>query len=135
MTSPAVELATALGDVNAMDSLMHDDVSMQLPASALEYAGPHRGRAAVLAFNSENFGQRYYPDVDVDILTALEAGNLSAVRFRFRARLRRTGETYDGEYAFFVRSSGGLIIEIFEFIDTLALAEFMGTAVRTSAKP
>ena len=118
MTSPAVKLANALGDANAMDSLMHDDVSMQFLASALDYAGPHRGRAAVLAFNSENFGERYFPDVDVDILTDLEAGDLSTVRFRFRARLRRTGETYDGEY------------DSLSAVRTVALSRFSSQSIR-----
>lgn len=131
MDNLSVALINALGDADAMDKLMHDDVALYLPRSAGDLTGPHLGRAAVYHYNEITFNERFYPDVKSQILDTLHSGDLSVSRFLFQARFRASGLTYHGEYAFFVRSKNGLILEIVEMLDTLDIAEFLGIAKRT----
>ena len=123
MTKPglATSLAKAFGKIPAMSILYHDDVVWALPASLGPLSGPYRGRAAVVAFN-ELVNSAYDPtSVEVAILDDVSRGELSVARFIYRARMLPSGEPYEGEYSLFVRSRRGLIIEVQERLDTLAV--------------
>ena len=117
----AATLARAFGNVAIMSTLYDDDVVWALPASLGPLSGPHRGRAAVVAFN-ELVDTAYDPaSVAVTILDDLTQGDLSVARFIYQARMLPSGEPFKGEYALYVRSLNGRIIEVQERLDTLAV--------------
>lgn len=123
----AGDLVRAFGDVEHMNTMYSDDIVWTLPASLGPTAGPHHGRDAVLAFNNAVWGQYYSPvGVEVDILTELQDGEVSAVRFVYRATVLATGETYENTYTLFALSRGGQIVDVKEDLDTLKLLQYAG---------
>ena len=117
----AGQLARVFGRAAAMRPLFHDDITWTLPASFGKLAGPYVGKAAVGAFN-ELVAQFY--DVDtatVEVLDELAAGPVSAVRLIYRATMLPSGTPYSGEYVLFVRAKDGLIHDVHERLDTLAI--------------
>lgn len=117
----AATLARAFGRVAAMSDLYDEAITWSLPASLGPLAGPYRGRAAVVAFNSLVDTAYDSATVEVEILDDLAAGDTSVARFIYRARMLPSGEPYEGEYVLFVRSRHGRIVEVQERLDTLAV--------------
>ncbi|MDF0546094.1 nuclear transport factor 2 family protein [Sphingobium sp. H39-3-25] len=121
------------GDLDAMDALMCDDVSLSLPLSTGKLAGPHRGRAAVREFNRISLEQRYHPGVRVEILDTVADATCSAARFRLHVRFRANGIAVACDNAIFVRHAQGRIAAISEMMDTLALGEIAGVVTRVAS--
>ena len=59
MTTIAGDLVRAFGDVDTMQQMYADDIVWQLPAALGPAAGPHRGKDAVLGFNTAAWSQFY----------------------------------------------------------------------------
>ena len=116
--TPAGRLVAAFGDVAAMARLYAPDIVWSLPRST-PYAGPIRGRDAVLAFNTEVWTRHYQPDCTVEILDEIGDDRKSAVRFLYRAHMNAANRAYTNEYTLFARSDAQGIQEVFEGFDTL----------------
>ena len=126
----ARRLVEAFGDPEAMRTLYANDVTWVMSKSLGAIAGPYNGHEAVEAFNERVWGSLYFPEVEVEILDELGNDELGAVRFIYRAKLRRTGEPYELEYVIFARGRDGLLTEVFESMDTLGSANlFAGQAL------
>ena len=86
-------------------------------------AGPHRGKAAVSAFNRAVFEKFYQPSsVQVEILDEIGDEASSVVRFIYRATSRHK-HPYAVEYVLFAKTEKGLISEVIELLDTHASNE------------
>lgn len=122
--TPARRVVEAFGDCAALAALYTDDVTWRLNHSLPpNIAGPHVGKAAVTAFNDAVFNKIYQPgSVRVEIHHELGDEASSVVRFDFHATSRR-GHAYDVEYVLFARTSGGLVSEVIELLDTQASTE------------
>ena len=108
-----------------------DEVTWRLNYSlAPNIAGPHVGKDAVCAFNRAVFTKFYEPgSVKVEICDEIGDDASSVVRFVFRATSRR-GNPYNVEYVLFAKTTGGLICEAVELLDTHASNEqHQGNAV------
>jgi ketosteroid isomerase-like protein len=125
--TPACRLVLAFGDVEATQALYAPDIAWSLPAS-LPYPRPMSGKDAVIAFNTGVWTDSYFPDCSVTILDEVGDDGSSAVRFVYRARLRRTGKLYENEYALFARSGPLGITEVFEAMDSLAILDQLAGA-------
>ncbi|WP_439815483.1 nuclear transport factor 2 family protein [Zavarzinia sp. CC-PAN008] len=119
-TTLAGKLVEAFGDPQAMNALYADDVRWTLSASTGALAGPHVGRAAVVAFNTTIWTEFYFADgVTVEILDEVGNDRLSAVRFIYNARYKADNSPYSNEYTVFARHPDGRkITEVFEGLDT-----------------
>ena len=122
MTTLAGSLARAFGDIDTMKKLYHPDIVWKLSESLGPIKGPYDGIDAVLQFNERVWGRFYYPECTIDILDELGNDELSAVRFLYTTKLRRTDEPYSLEYVIFARGKDGKIHEIAESMDTLGSA-------------
>ena len=122
--TPARRLVEAFGDCETMAGMYTDDVTWRLNHSlAPNIAGPHVGKDAVMGFNTAVFTKFYEPgSVTVDILDELGDEGSSVVRFIFHAHSRRD-HSYDVEYVLFAKTTGGLIHEVVELLDTHASNE------------
>ncbi len=117
--SPARRLVEAFGDCPALAAMYTEDVTWRLNHSLpANIAGPHVGKDAVCAFNEAVFTKIYEPgSVTVEILDELGDEASSVVRFVFHATSRR-GNPYDVEYVLFAKTTGGLIHEVVELLDS-----------------
>ena len=124
MKTPARRLVEAFGDCSALEAMYTEDVSWRLNHSlAPHIAGPHRGKAAVCAFNRAVFEKFYEPSsVEVEILDEIGDEASSVVRFIYRATSRRQ-HPYAVEYVLFAKTVNGLISEVIELLDTHASNE------------
>ena len=130
-STPARRLVEAFGDCDALAAMYTDEVTWRLNYSlAPNIAGPHVGKDAVCAFNRAVFTKFYEPgSVKVEICDEIGDGASSVVRFVFRATSRR-GNPYNVEYVLFAKTTGGLICEVVELLDTHASNEqHQGNAV------
>ena len=130
-STPARRLVEAFGDCDALAAMYTDEVTWRLNYSlAPNIAGPHVGKDAVCAFNRAVFTKFYEPgSVKVEICDEIGDGVSSVVRFVFRATSRR-GNPYNVEYVLFAKTTGGLICEVVELLDTHASNEqHQGNAV------
>ena len=115
----AKTLALAFGKASEMSALYHDSVVWTLSETIASHLGTPVGRKAVEQFN-QVVDQGYDKNtVSVEILDALEQGNLSATRFVYRANMLPSHEPFEGEYALFVKEQDGKIIEVHERLDSL----------------
>ncbi len=122
--TPARRLVEAFGDPAAMAALYTDDVVWRLNHSlAPNIAGPHEGKAAVMAFNAAVFG-KFYDPASVRVVIHDEIGNeaSSVVRFDIHATSTR-GHSYDVEYVLFAKTRRGQIHNVVELLDTHASNE------------
>jgi ketosteroid isomerase-like protein len=128
MSTLAGDLARALGDVDAMQQLYADDISWTLPVTLGRIGGTHQGKDAVVAFNKISLAAYdKAAGTHVDIHEEFEAdGGRSVARIRVRSTARATGEGYDNEYVLLVRGSGGKIVEVVEYLDTLKVMHYEG---------
>jgi ketosteroid isomerase-like protein len=130
-STPARSLAEAFGDLDALANMYTPDVTWRLNHSlAPNIAGPHVGKDAVCAFNEAVFTKFYEPgSVTVEILDEIGDESSSVVRFVFRAMSRR-GNPYNVEYVLFAKTTGGLVHEVVELLDSHASNEqHQGNAV------
>ncbi len=121
MTGLAAQLAEGFGNVPAMSVLYRPDIVWTLPSSMGRLAGPYVGRKAVITF--QNFVATAY-DVASSVVTLLDdidAGEHSVARLLYQAAMLPSGVAFEGEYSLFVRAHEGLIIEVHERLDTLAV--------------
>ena len=118
----ARQLVEAFGDPEAMRKLYSDDITWSMSKSLGPIAGPYLGRDAVIAFNERVWGSFYLPEVEVEILDEVGDAELGAVRFMYRATMKRSGKPYELEYIVFARGRDGLLSEVFESLDTLGSA-------------
>jgi len=126
--TPARRLIERFGDPDAMAELYHPDIEWTLPEASGRFAGPHRGRVTVLAFNRAVWGKLYFPDVKVEILDETGDATRSSVRFRYTARIRPNGEQYSVEYALFVRCEEDKLREVHELLDTATSQALLSAA-------
>ena len=124
-TTPARALVEAFGDVATMSAMYADDVVWRLNHSlSPKIAGPHVGKAAVIAFNEAVFTKFYEEgSTRVEILDEVGDQASSVVRFNFRATSRRSGHPYAVEYVLFAKTVGGRIVDVIELLDTQASTE------------
>lgn len=122
--TPARRLVEAFGDCAALQAMYTEDVTWRLNHSlAPNISGPHVGKDAVCAFNRAVFEKFYEPGtVEVEILDEVGNEASSVVRFVFRARSGR-GHPYAVEYVLFAKTSGGMVCEVVELLDTHASNE------------
>lgn len=127
----AEKLALALGNISEMSSYYHDDVVWTVSESLAGTIGRPEGKPAVIEVNK--FANTVYDaaTVKVEILDALEQGNLSVVRIIYRANMLPSNEAFEGENTFFVKEQDGKIIEINERLDTLKIALARGIVAFT----
>jgi ketosteroid isomerase-like protein len=119
------ELYDAYGrrDFKRVAALIHDDIDWVIyaPMSVFPFAGPRRGRAAVLAAMADiatSFAlESYQPDVM--IVDGARAALLSDVSYRQRA----TDRVLRLRIANFLRLQDGRLIEFREFIDSFDAVE------------
>lgn len=134
--TPAAQLVSAFGNIDAMTALYAPDVEWSLPASVITFPRPMVGREAVIAFNKDVWTNHYKPDCSVEILDEVGDAERSAVRFIYRAHSLLAGKTYENEYTVFVRSSPNGITHVFEALDTVVMLDFlMGRALGESFAP
>lgn len=129
--TPARSLVEAFGDLAALANMYTTDITWRLNHSlAPNIAGPHVGKEAVCAFNEAVFTKFYEPgSVTVEILDEIGDETSSVVRFVFRAMSRR-GNPYNVEYVLFAKTTGGLVHEVIELLDSHASNEqHQGNAV------
>ena len=88
MKTPARRLVEAFGNCSALEAMYTEDVTWRLNHSlAPNIAGPHRGKAAVCAFNRAVFEKFYQPSsVQVEILDEIGDEASSVVRFIYTAQ-------------------------------------------------
>jgi ketosteroid isomerase-like protein len=104
-------------------SLIHDDIDwvMFAPVSVFPFAGPRRGRAAVLealTAIAERFALESYKR-EIVIVEGDRAALVSDVTFKQRA----TGRILRFRAANFLRFQEGRVIEFREFVDTFDVVE------------
>jgi ketosteroid isomerase-like protein len=119
------ELYDAYGrrDFERVAALIHDDIDWVIyaPMSVFPFAGPRRGRAAVLAAMAEIakvFALEAY-NPDVMIVDGERAALMSVVSYRQRA----TGRVLRVRIASFLRLQDGRLVEYREFIDSFDAVE------------
>ncbi len=79
---------------------------------------------------NERLGSLYPPELEIEVLDELGDDDLGAVRFIYRATLRRAEAPRGLEYVIFARGRDGLLTEVFESLDTLGPANlFAGQPV------
>ena len=110
-------------DFQRVAALMHDDVDWVIyaPVSVFPFAGPRRGRKAVmmaLAGLAEVYALLNYTREIVMV-----DGDRAAVVTDASYRQRSTGRTLRFRIASFLRFAGGQLIEFREFTDTFDLVE------------
>lgn len=135
--TPAGRLVAAFGDCDAMAAMYTENVTWRLNYSLPErIAGPHVGKAAVMAFNHAVFHKIYEAgSTEIEITDEVGDEAASAVRFNIRAMSRR-GHRYEVEYTLFAKSHDGLIHEVVELLDTLASTEqHAGNAIGVPPRP
>ena len=122
--TPARKIVEAFGDCQALAKMYSDDIVWRLNYSLPQnIAGPHRGIAAVCAFNDAVFNKIYHPaQIRVCIHDELGDEAASVVRFDLHAVSRR-GYSYDVEYVLFAKSRLGMVYEVIELLDTHASTE------------
>jgi len=118
----ARQLVEAFGDPATMRKLYADDICWYMSKSLGPIAGPYIGRDAVIAFNERVWGSFYLPEVEVEILDELGNDEAGAVRFIYRATMKRSGKPYELDYAVFAHGRDGLLTEVYESMDTLGSA-------------
>ena len=128
MSGLAGRLMRVYGDLEAMGALYDEGIVLRLPRSLGASAGPHCGKAAVLAFNERTWTFVYHQQFRVEILDDIEQGDVSACRFLFEAVFRKNNAPYLGEYTMFARSRNGLITELDEGLDPLLIQQVRGPA-------
>jgi len=111
------------GDLERVAALMHDDIDwvMYAPVSVFPFAGPHRGRNAVmtaLASISKSYALLHY-NREVVVVDGDRAAVMSDVSFRQHV----TGRTLRFRVANFLRFANGRLIEFREFVDTFDVVE------------
>ena len=128
MSTLAGDLARALGDVAAMQQLYADDISWTLPVTLGRIGGTHQGKEAVVAFNKISLAAYdKSAGTDVKIHEEFDAeGGRSVARIRVCSTVGATGEGYENEYVLLVRGSGGKIVEVVEYLDTLKVMHYEG---------
>ncbi len=134
--TPARRIVEALGDCDTLATMYTDDVTWRLNHSLPpNIAGPHVGKEAVLGFNSAVFNKFYEPgSMTVDVLDEIGDEASSVVRFNIHAMSRR-GNSYDVEYVLFAKTTGGMVHEVVELLDTHASYEqHQGNAVGVPPK-
>ncbi len=110
-------------DLARFGDMLHDDIDWVIygPVSLFPFAGPRRGRAAVLealAAIAEGYAlQRYMREIV--IVEGARAAVMSDVNFTQRA----TGRTLRFRLANFLRFEGGKVIEFREFANMFDVAE------------
>jgi len=122
--TPARRIVEAFGDCDALADMYADDVEWRLNYSLPKnIAGPHRGKAAVMAFNDAVFN-KIYDGSTVRVVVHDEIGdeNSSVVRFDLHAVSKR-GHSYDVEYVLFAKTREGRVSEVVELLDTQASTE------------
>ena len=110
-------------DIGRVAALIHDDIDwvMYAPVAVFPFAGPRRGRQAVLetlAAIGERFEVESYKR-EVVIVDGDRAAVMSDVTFKQRA----TGRILRFRVANFLRFQDGRVIEFREFIDTFDVVE------------
>ncbi|MBL93996.1 MAG: ketosteroid isomerase [Magnetovibrio sp.] len=123
-STPARRLVEAFGNCEGMANMYSDDITWRLNHSlAVNIAGPHEGKEAVIKFNNAVFHKFYKTSsVSVEILDEIGDEASSVVRFNFHAYSARD-HAYDVEYVLFAKTRQGLIYEVVELLDTLASNE------------
>jgi ketosteroid isomerase-like protein len=115
--------AYARGDAERVAALIHDDIDwvMYAPVSVFAFAGPRRGRDAVmaaLASIASSYALLHYQR-EVVVVDGDRAAVMADVSFRQHT----TGRTLRFRVANFLRCSDGQVIEFREFIDTFDVVE------------
>jgi ketosteroid isomerase-like protein len=120
-------------DFERVATFIHDDIDwvIHAPLSVFRFAGPRRGRAAVLAAMAEIAVQfaleNYAPQVT--LVDGDRAALISDVSFRQRT----TGRMLRMRVAGFLRWRTGRIIEYREFIDSFdAVEQTLGREIQVS---
>jgi ketosteroid isomerase-like protein len=125
MNRPAHQLirtflgAMASRDRETLQQVLADDVVWHTPPSTMpDFRGPHIGRVAAIALVTEAGGSLFVDGTQrIEPLNLLAEDDQVAAQFRMTAQTL-SGLTYDNQYAFFFRCSGGRIAEIWENVDT-----------------
>ncbi len=129
--TPARRIVEAFGDCAALAALYDNGIVWRLSYSLPpNIAGPHEGKAAVMAFNDAVFN-KIYDDSSLRVVIHDELGDeaSSCVRFDLHAVSRR-GYRYDVEYVLFAKTRNGLVCEVVELLDTQAsTAQHQGEAL------
>jgi ketosteroid isomerase-like protein len=110
-------------DLERVAAFIHDDIDwvMYAPASLFSFAGPRRGRMAVLGAMAEIAGRFSVEGYkrEIVVVEGDRAALVSDVTFKQRA----TGRILRFRAANFLRFQDGRVIEFREFIDTFDVVE------------
>jgi len=111
------------GDFARVAALIHDDIDwvMYAPVSVFPFAGPRRGRSAVMGALASIAGS--YALLHYKREAVLVDGDRAAVMSDVSFRQHTTGRTLRFRAANFLRFADGRVIEFREFIDTFDVVE------------
>lgn len=115
--------AYARGDHDRLSALIHDDIDWIIygPVTIFPFAGPRRGRAAVLQALAD-MAKAYELESYKPELIVVE-GERAAVMSDVSLRQRATGRTLRFRVANFLRIADGRVIEFREFANTFDVVE------------
>ena len=116
--------ALTRGDLEAMADSFAEDALWHLHGT-LPMSGTKRGRAEIMAFLT-SAGPLYEPGTQRFTFGAVTAeGDRAVLEWRVEGVATATGRRYDNEYCGVFTISGGRIVEVREYLDSLHAAEIL----------
>lgn len=111
------------GDLQRVAALIHDDIDWMMfaPVSVFSFAGPRRGRKAVLEVMAAIAGRFSVESYKREIVVV--EGDRAAVMSDVAFKQRATGRVMRFRVANFLRFQDGYAIEFREFFDTFDVVE------------
>jgi len=118
------------GDPSTLLEAVHEDMEFHEPAS-LPYGGTHRGPDGMEQLVSRLAGT--WEGLHLEIEELLDAGDWVAIRGRFQARSKITGDDVDEPYLEVLRFREGKAIEGWIQIDTAKVLQALGRKMAATA--
>jgi ketosteroid isomerase-like protein len=110
-------LVGALGDADRVCGLLAPDAQWWITPTVGVLASPTVGRDAIYESMRTIFGE-LYADVRTSVHHTLVDNEMGAARFTLSATaLFADGRPYENEYTMWVRTDGGAIVRVWEYLD------------------
>jgi ketosteroid isomerase-like protein len=110
-------LVGALGDADRVCALLAPDAQWWITPTVGVLASPTVGRDAIYESMRTIFGE-LYADVRTSVHHTLVDDDMGAARFTlFATALFAEGRPYENEYTMWVKTEGGTIVRVWEYLD------------------
>jgi len=110
-------LVGALGDADKVCALLAPDAQWWITPTVGVLASPTIGRDAIHESMRSIFGD-LYADVRTDVHHTVVEDDMGAARFTlFATALFADGRPYENEYTMWVKTEGGAIVRVWEYLD------------------